>query len=373
MRIQRLVINGLSDRFAERNARSSEPTPLDVSYGLSTYDVRQHVDLTLTGGELDIASYGDPQGMLALRQALSAMYQEQYGVTVDPEHFLITDGAFGALTVALGALVEPGDEVILPSVYFQSYPPLVQTFGGRPVFCPLEGDGTYDMSALRKLLGPRTRAIVINSPSNPYNSITSRAKLEELAALDIPLVSDEVYAGLAYDVDMPSLVQVSQDHFVVSSLTKVCAAGSLRVGFVIGQGEAMERAWEIKTTTNFCTSKPSQLLAIRIMEKWSEISGAHRAWVRERRDVFVEECQRLGLRLGPYPNAGFYGVIDVSHTGRSTFDIACDLIDDYNLLIYPGIDFAAEDPGFLRVTFACATERLTETLARIATYLESRP
>jgi aspartate/methionine/tyrosine aminotransferase len=354
------------------------PTALiDLASGTSHFDIRQHAELTLDAGALsDVARYGDCMGMYSLRCRVAEFLEEVHGTRVDPGRIMITDGASGALTIALGALLQPGAEAIIPGVSYPMFSVVAEHFGARCICAPLTAARKVDIDAIEESITPRTRAIVLNSPSNPFGTVLERSELSRLASFGVPLVSDEVYSVLSYDGRVPSALEVEGDHFVINSFSKAFAVPGLRIGYVVIPDRLVTATKAWRRLVNIATSMPSQLLAHRLIEDGPAIIRAHREFLHARRDAFVEIA--AGLELALVPRNGMFGVIDVSSCERDSDDIARELVLTHRLSVVPGADFCrlAPDGGttsrFLRVNFSCHPTTLAEGLGRLERYLAAR-
>jgi aspartate/methionine/tyrosine aminotransferase len=370
--LPRLAVDALLERFWSRAPRPGDPPPINMCVASSAFDAGRHVDLGYAAGEADLARYADPRGDEALRVALSALYAARHGVDVPPSRFVITDGALGGLLAAFSILAGPGDEIVFPAACFPPYRLLARIVGAAAVDAPMTPHDTIDAVALRGRLGPRVKAIVVNSPSNPLGVITPRRELEALAELGIPIVSDEVYDAFGFAGEVTSLVQLSTRHVVVSSVSKGFSLPGLRVGWVVAPPDAVEAFVDWKATANVTTSLPAQRIAGRALGAHAGLVDAHRAWVRRGRDLFVSTAARLGLRPTAVPEGGFFGRIDVS--GHGQVDRLVErLLDEQNLAIFPSSDFATPTPAWLRVNFACQPDLLVDALGRIARILGTGP
>lgn len=176
-----------------QNTSRSHLPPLSLAFGNTDFSVQEYVDFGLPSSEVDaVLSYGDICGEIELRLKLSSFYASRFGVDIPAARISIADGATGALVLALGLLVRPGSEVIVPSVGYPFYPRIIRTFGGIPIAAPLDSAFNLESSHIADLITAKTAAIVVNSPGNPHGNITSLETLAEIASLGIPVVFDEV-------------------------------------------------------------------------------------------------------------------------------------------------------------------------------------
>jgi aspartate/methionine/tyrosine aminotransferase len=355
------------------DASAAAGTPVtDLCSGSSMYDITPLVDFSCAGAELAPAiRYGELQGRETLRVRLSELYANEYGLDISPSRFLITDGASGALAIALMTLLDPGDQVILPAVGFPIYKTLVQMVGAECVFAPLDEEFKYDIGALRQLITKRTRVIIVNSPSNPHGAVLTRPEMEQLLALGLDVISDEVYRLLAHDHSAISFSELTDRHFVVDSFSKAYALAGFRIGYAIVPAKYASTARTIKATLNVSTSLPAQILAERVLQRHDTLIHHHRTYLEANRDLFLDLCRANGLAVVLRPTAGFYGLIDVSAAAPDSFELARDLIGRYHVAVCPSFDFGRPDPRFFRINFSCPPQHIQDALPKIAAFLKT--
>ncbi len=354
-----------------QNASRSHLPPLSLAFGNTDFSVQEYVDLGLLASEVEaVLSYGDIRGRIELRSKISSFYASNFGVDIPVERILITDGATGALVLALGLLVRPGSEVIVPNVGYTYYPRIIQAFGGIPIRAPLDAAFNLESSHIADLITAKTAAIVVNSPGNPHGNITSFETLAEIASLGIPVVFDEVYQFITFTGSFaPSAAQLPQEHFIVNGFSKSFAIPGLRMGFLIVPSRYAEVAESMMLLLHICTNRPAQLLAERLLERADVVLEAHQAYIHRNRDIFLAACSRHNLRLLTHPQAGFYGIINLPENIDS-MTAARLLAKNYALATAPGTDFADFDPGFLRLNFARRAEDVEDAVQRIAQFLQ---
>ena len=356
----------------EQNASLKQLPPLCLAFGDSDFSVQEYVDFNLQANEVEtLLSYGDIRGEISLRSKLSSFYASRFGIDIPAARISITDGATGALVLALGLLVRPGSEVIVPSVGYPFYQKIIRTFGGIPVTVPLDTAFNLDSKYIANSITAKTAAIVVNSPGNPHGNITSLETLAEIASLGIPVIFDEVYQFITFTGSVaPSAAQLPQEHFIVNGFSKSFAVPGLRMGFLIVPSCYVEAAETLMLFLHICANRPAQLLAERLLERSDVVLEAHQVYMRQNRDIFVAACDRHNLRLRALPQAGFYGIIDLPENIDS-MTAARLLAKDYAVATAPGTDFADFDPGFLRLNFARRAEDVEEAVQRIAQCLRN--
>jgi aspartate/methionine/tyrosine aminotransferase len=286
----------------------------------------------------------------------------------------VTDGASGALALALWSILAAGDEVIMPEIGYPVFGPLAKLIGVDVRYAPMGEDGIYDFDWLERALTPRTRCILVNTPSNPLGAFWSSDQLQRLASLGIPVVSDEVYGMLSYSGIAPSMAQVTPDCMVVGSFSKAFALPGIRVGYLVIPERYVDKVNTLKRHLNFSTSIPSQLHAQRALTNAHSLLAAHRGFLIDRRTAFERLVpMRRSLQ---HSRAGFFGLIDVSSIEARSGAIALALARRCNLGMAPGIDFvpkcevtsqsdALRLGRFLRMNFAVTDAELALASTRL--------
>ncbi|MCA1555377.1 MAG: aminotransferase class I/II-fold pyridoxal phosphate-dependent enzyme [Acidobacteria bacterium] len=315
--------------------------------------------------------YTTHAGLAALRELIAADYP---GLNATPDNVIITAGSQEALYLALMTLVDEGDEVLLPDPGFVAYPTIVRMAGGRPVFyrLPAQGGFTFDADDFRRRLTPRTKAVVVISPSNPTGRTLSRRDLAAMAdALrdsDAYIISDEIYREIYFGEERPA--SISEHHaaarrsIVISGLSKSMSMTGWRVGWMCGAQEVTKSALVLHGYVTTCASTVSQKAALAA---WTEEAEAARNETRRifraRRDeLLLLIARELGLRAVA-PDGAFYLMLDVSAHGNS-LEVAERLLE-YGVITVPGSAFGAEGEGYLRLSFCADAATLAEGISRI--------
>jgi len=316
--------------------------------------------------------YTDSRGLLELREAIAADCARRFGVSVDPERVIVTNGTSPAMLLVFSLLVGPGDEVILGAPHYPCYPNAIRTSGGVPIAVPTRAEDGYalDVDAVRRAVTPRTRAIVVSSPANPTGAIQTRATLAALASLGLPLVSDEIYDGLVYDdARVTSALEVSDDAYVLDGFSKRYAMTGFRLGYAISPKPAA-RALQVMQQNLFISANHFvQRAGIAALRDGAATVAAMRAAYAPRRELLVSGLRRLGLRVPVLPQGAFYVFADARAFGGDSLALAFQILERAQVGTTPGIDFGAEGEGFLRFCYAAPEARLREALERLARVL----
>jgi aspartate aminotransferase len=312
--------------------------------------------------------YTSHAGLKQLREKIAAEYPH---LENNPERVIVTAGSQEALYLALLALVDDGDEVLLPNPGFVAYPTIVKMAGGVAKFyrLPAEDGFAFDADDFRRALTPQTKVVVCISPSNPTGRTLSRDDLQFIAdALrdhGAYLISDEIYRELYYTPERPESVSSFADRtIVISGLSKSMSMTGWRLGWIGGDEAVIKAALVLHGYVTTCASTVSQKASL---VSWSDEAEHARAGFREtfrtRRDHLLKLIySQLGLRAVT-PDGAFYTMVDVSKYGAS-MKVAEALLEA-GVITVPGVAFGSESEGFLRVSFCADHDTLVEGVERI--------
>jgi (5-formylfuran-3-yl)methyl phosphate transaminase len=318
--------------------------------------------------------YTDSRGLAELREAIARDHARRAGVPVDPECVLVTSGTSPAMLLVFSLLVAPGDEVVLGTPHYPCYPNFIRACGGTPVLVPSAAEDGYqlDARAVRRALGPRTRAIVVNSPANPTGAIQSRETLAELAALGVPIVSDEIYHGLVYDgAELTSALGLGDDVFVLDGFSKRYAMTGFRLGYVIAPPSALRPLQVMQQNFFISASRFVQHAGLAALREGAPTVAAMCAAYAKRRTQLVEGLRALGLKVPVMPRGAFYVLADARAFGGDSLRLAMLLLERARVGAAPGIDFGEAGEGWLRFCCAASESAIDEALARLARVLPS--
>ncbi len=323
-------------------------------------------------------TYTSNYGLMELREGLSDWLQRTYDISYDPaSEILITVGASEGLDVALRAIVNPGDEVIVLQPCYVSYGPAVELAGGVPVLFPtFQKDGfRANLEELQKAVTPRTKAIMVNYPNNPAGNTFDREDLEQLAEFvkknDLLIISDEIYAELTYDkkhVALSSLPGMKDYVILVSGFSKSHAMTGWRLGYTCAPPEITAAMVKIHQYTILCAPTLSQYAAIEALKHCDDAVSGMREEYQKRRDLIVQGFNNLGLKT-LVPEGAFYAFADISGTGMSSEDFCMRLLAEHKVAVVPGTAFGACGEGFIRASYASSLERIELALDKMEIYL----
>ena len=316
----------------------------------------------------DETGYTDSRGLWPLREALAGDLQRRFGESVSPDRVLVTQGTSSAMTLVFSCLVEPGDEVLIPTPHYPCYPNFVRFCGATPVFVPTEAENGWhiDPERVRRAITPKTKAIIVGSPANPTGAVQPQEVMEALAQLGPTLISDEIYDGLVYDgVETTSAIGLGDEHFVLDGFSKRFAMTGFRLGWVVAPETAMRRLQILQQNLFISAGSFVQYAGIAAIEEGEQMTAGLVAACAERRALLVDGLRRLGFGIDRDPEGAFYVLADARAFGADSRALAFELLERAHVGITPGIDFGEAAEGRLRFCYALAEDTIKTALARL--------
>jgi aspartate/methionine/tyrosine aminotransferase len=319
--------------------------------------------------------YTDSRGLLELRRAIARYYGRTCGVEPDPGRVLVTMGVSPALLLVLSTLVErPGDEVIMGDPCYPCYPNFVRYLGGVPRFVPTREEDGFQLrpADVERAIGPRTRAVMVNSPANPTGTMIPPGDLEGICRLDVPVISDEIYHGLVYGDRARSALEYGGGAWILNGFSKLFAMTGWRLGYVIAPPGSL-RPMQI-LQQNFFISPGSfvQRAAVAALnDEHPEISEMV-ARYDERRRYLLQRLPAIGLEYAVEPTGAFYFFVRTDHIDPDSLRLAFDILERAGVAVAPGIDFGARGEGHLRISYANSLDNIREGMDRLERYLNER-
>ena len=346
-------------------------TPLSVNLGIGEPNVEPDARFRELAQRAATTSwhYSPNAGTLALRKKLCE------GTPFDPKsEVCVTAGTQEGLFSLFTAFVNPGDEVLVPNPGFLSYATLARICGASIATYDLEPPSwQVDVEALRKKITPKTKLIVVNSPSNPLGAVAPRETLQAIAALGPLVVSDEVYREIWYDSPPASMLGMGDNVVVLNGLSKSHSMTGLRLGWVHAHEAVMKPIVTAHQYIATCASVFSQSLAELIFEdaEWNAawLAGVRAQFAQQRAAALYAIAHELEFEIAP-PAGAFYAFAAVPTC--DTIDFAKSLAIDAAVLVIPGVAFGSGGNGFMRISFAAPVEQITSGVERIGRYLRAQ-
>jgi (5-formylfuran-3-yl)methyl phosphate transaminase len=319
--------------------------------------------------------YTHSQGLLELREVLCQHYWERYRVSVQPEQFIVTSGTSPAVILIFGALLDPGDEVLLPNLHYACYPNVLRLVDAVPRYVPVrEADGfQLNPEELGPYLTPRTKAVLVNSPGNPTGTLMRAAHLARLAELPPYVISDEIYHGLVYEGQEHSILEFTDRAFVINGFSKVYAMTGWRLGYLLAPPDFIRPLQKLMQNFFISANPFVQRAGIAALTQAGDEIAAMRATYDARRRFLLAGLARLGFTIPVPPTGAFYVFVNARHLSTDSYALAFDILEKAKVGVAPGIDFGPGGEGFLRFSYANSLENLEEALGRLEVYLARRP
>lgn len=383
--------------FLSKSARRLKPSSFLNYFGLADGD-KQLISLgvgepdfktpeTARRAALGLIEQGNTQytgcrGLSELRELVSRYLFERFNVRYPAENTVITVGASEAVDLALRAICDAGDEILLPEPYYVSYAPAVALAGGVPVPVKCAEANCFVPTAqdLQNVLTDKTKAVILSYPNNPTGAVATKAQLEEIAEFvkqnDLLVISDEIYAELNYTgrhYSVAALPQMSERTIYIGGFSKTFAMTGWRVGYICCPDYIDKAVVEIHTHTIICAPRMGQVAAITALKDgfaggFSFIEEM-RADYAERGRVLAEGLNALGLKC-MRPQGAFYIFANVESTGLDGDGFAEKLIKEAKVAVVPGSAFGEAGKNFVRCSYAASMENIKKALVRIEEFLK---
>ncbi len=334
-------------------------------------------DSLAKGNVFYTSNYGTPE----LRKAIAEWELEKNHVAYDPSEVLVTVGVGEGTYASMAAFLEEGDEVLVPNPVWLNYIHVPSSLGAKPVTYHLKEENNYqiDLEELESKITDRTRMIVIVDPSNPTGGVFSRETLERLAEIavrhDLLVLSDEIYEQLVYDgaehISIASLPGMKERTITLSGCSKAYSMTGWRLGYMCAPKEIIQACVRVHQYTITCASSFVQEAAVTALKECDEDVEAMRREYQRRKDYVVKALNEIDGISCNNPKGAFYIFVNIKKLGKTSMEMAEYLLDTAKVALVPGSAFGDGGEGYLRISYACGYEELTEACDRIKTAVEA--
>lgn len=326
--------------------------------------------------------YSQNAGLIDLRKTISTYYERKEGLKFNPEtEVMVTVGAMEGLYLALISMLNPGDEVIIPAPYYVNYTQMVRMCHAVPVIIdnPERTDLSFDVIDIEKAITSKTRAIMINTPSNPSGRIIPHDKIAGIAELakkhDLAVISDEVYKCLIYDnIPFKSIIAIEgmrERTILINSLSKEFCMTGYRIGYVMAPEKIIAAMTKLQENICACAPLPSQHAAIKALSGEEDYSKNMVDIFTERRNVLFEGLSKIEKFCVKAPEATFYMMVDISKTGMNSIDFCYALLRGVHVAAVPGITYGQCCNHYIRIAFTLDVEKIKEGVRRITEFTKT--
>lgn len=355
-----------------------DPETVHLEVGEPDFPTPEHVvEAAYEAARAGHTRYAPNAGLPELREALAEKVTTRNGYEAHPDQVVVTQGGVQALYSTLLALLEPGDEVLLPDPAWPDFRMIAHLLAARAVPYPLvaEGDFLPRVEDLERLVSPRTRAVLVNSPSNPLGAVVPRVLVQELLAFargrGLWFISDEVYDEVVFDDTFVSAGAVAEpgDRLVsIYSFSKVYAMTGWRVGYLVAPPEMAGLLTGMQEPIISCVNTPAQMAALAAVSGPQDVVREMRDAYQTRRDELLDTLERGGLPSSR-PSGAFYVWVDVSEAGLPSMKLAQSLIEHERVAVAPGSAFGDLGEGYVRLSLASSKEDLLEGASRLIRFV----
>lgn len=375
-RVRDIQISGIR-KFS--NMMADVPDAISLTIGQPDFPTPEHIKVA---GEQAIAAnktvYTANAGILEARQAVAQFVKAKYKQNYDPNtEIILTNGATGAIDIALRTILSPGDEVILPGPVYPGYEPIIHMAGATCIHVDTT-ENEFKMTAdlIKAALSEKTRCVVLPYPSNPTGCTLSYNELKEIAELldnkEIFVVSDEIYSELVYDDMHHSIATfpgMRNKTIVINGLSKSHSMTGWRIGYTLAPAYISQQMLKVHQYSSTCASSISQNAAVEALTSGADDAQAMRVEYAKRRDYVVNRLTEIGFDV-VLPTGAFYVFPRISKFHHDSFSFALDLLHKGRVAVVPGSAFSHFGEGFIRISYAASLDVLKEAMNRIEQYMK---
>ncbi len=352
---------------------------ISLGVGEPDFDTPWHIrDEGIFALEKGKTFYTSNSGLKELREEICNYMKRSQGVQYDPLHeVLITVGGSEAIDMGLRAMLNPGDEVLIPQPSYVSYEPCTVLAGGKPVIIDLKAENEFRLTAqeLEDAITEKTKVLILPFPNNPTGAIMERRDLEAIAEViikhDIFVMSDEIYAELTYKgkhVSIASLPGMQERTILINGFSKAYAMTGWRLGYACGPKAIIEQMTKIHQFAIMCAPTTSQYAAVEALKNGDDDVAEMRTAYNQRRRFLLDAFQRMGLECFE-PYGAFYVFPCIKEFGMTSDEFATRFLEEEKVAAVPGTAFGDSGEGFLRISYAYSLDRLKLAMGRLENFV----
>lgn len=355
---------------------------ISLGVGEPDFDTPWHIcDAVVHSLQKGKTHYTANRGLLELRREIAKFHDEHYGQQYDPEkEIIVTSGGSEAVDISFRALVNPGDEVIVLDPNYVAYEPAILMAGGTPVRIRLKEENDFKLlpEDLKNAMTDRTKAIMLNFPSNPTGGVMNREDYARLVDIikesGIYVISDEIYAEITFEGEFASLAQfpeIRDQVIVINGFSKAFAMTGWRLGYLLSSPKVSSALNKIHQYVMMSAPTPAQYAAIEAMKNGYDDVIQMRESYRQRRNLLCSRLNRMGLKTN-IPKGTFYVFANITPTGLSSDEFAEELLKEEKVAVVPGTAFGESGEGFVRMSYATSMENLKSAADKIESFIQRR-
>jgi len=369
--VKDIQLSGIRQFF---NRVQAYPGAVQLTLGQPDFDTPDHIKQAAKQAIDDNQTrYTANAGLVELRKYASEFVNNKYHLQYDPlDEVIVTVGASQAIDVTMRAILEPGDEVLIPAPVYPAYEPIIRLCGGKPVFIDTkETEFIVTVEQIKSQQTSNTKALILPYPSNPTGAVLSEEQRSDLATYlkneEIFIVADEIYSELTYaqrHQSIATLPGMRERTIVINGLSKSHSMTGWRIGFIFAPKEICKHLIKVHQYNVSCASSVSQYAALEAMKNGQEDAIHMKEQYEKRRNFMMRRLKEIGLPT-IMPEGAFYAFPSIEKSGLSSFEFAMKLLEEEELAVVPGDAFSYLGEGYVRLSYAYRIEELEEALFRL--------
>ena len=316
--------------------------------------------------------YTESLGIPELRETIAGSYNGKYGRDIPPGNIVVTSGSSPAIFMSILSVIDPGDEILITDPHYACYPQIIKIAGGVPrkVRITEENGFQIDVEEIKKNITSKTKAIIINSPSNPTGAILDSDVFKDIAELGILIISDEIYHGLEYTKKADSVYQFTDNAFVINGFSKLYAMTGWRLGYIIAPEKFIRPIQKLQQNLFISPNPFVQKAGVTAIEEVKYSTESMVKEFNERRELMLSELKQSGFNIAKDPEGAFYIFLNVSHFAENSYNLSFDILNKAGVAVTPGIDFGEGGEGYIRLSYATSKELISEGVKRLTDYFK---
>jgi len=317
--------------------------------------------------------YTESLGIPELRETIAKNYNENYGQNIPYSNVVVSSGSSPAIFMSILSVINPGDEVIITDPHYACYPQIIKIAGGVPrkVRVSEENGFQIDVSEIKRSITDKTKAIILNSPSNPTGAILEEQVFKEIAELGVLIISDEIYHGLEYTKKADSVYQFTDNAFVINGFSKLYAMTGWRLGYIIAPEKFIRPIQKLQQNLFISPNPFVQKAGITAIVKAKESANLMVKEFDERRKLMLSELKKSGFKIVNDPEGAFYVFLNISQFAANSYNLSFDILNKAGVAVTPGIDFGDGGEGYIRLSYATSRELIVEGVKRLDSYFKN--
>ncbi len=306
-----------------------------------------------------------------LREAICAHYKRTYRIDIDPAQVLVTTGSSAALLIAFAVLLDAGDRIIMTDPHYACYPNFARLLDAAIDYVPTRQDGfKLDPERVRSAVCRNTRALLVNSPSNPTGVCLDEDRMKALAGSGVTVISDEIYHGLVYEGGQHTMAEFTDNAIIINGFSKAWAMTGWRLGWAIFPKGLIRAAQKLQQNLVICAPSVAQWAGVAALNEAGPDREAMKEIFAKRRLVMLAGMEKYGFRLESRPTGAFYVMANIDHITDDSYRLAFDILNNTGVGVTPGIDFGHSVKSFIRFSYANSEANIIEGIRRVGGYLK---